>query len=509
MTRRLLMQSFLALGLVFGFTGMKAQNKKESESKMKIHIQINENGEKKEIKKEFSGSDTKELEELLKELDVLKDLKIEADDERIEIDIKSFKSDDILKDFNIDIDINGLEECMKKMEECKNLPEKAFLGVQYDQAPEGKGLTITRIVEGSAAEKAGLKKGDVITSVDGEDMTELMQLHKAIGEKKPGDKVKIQILRDGKKDNVKAELGKKKYRVHSFSHSSSGNNNFHFDFDTDKLKDQLKGTDMEKYFDKDFKFDTQKFMDDMELNQKEIQEKVQRRMEEANKRGFLGITGGSSDKEGAAVGTVYDKSAAKDMGLQKGDVITNINGTAIKSFDDLREVIGKLEKGADVTIKYDRDGKAGEATGQLKSRMETIGNNHAEHVWKHSFSENGKKSEIHIVIRMEDLTSEEAKDLSEKSGMTVIADPNLEINKVEIGPNPSNGVFNLNFQLANPGTTRVMLMDGAGKLVFEEVLNDFSGEYQKQMDIQNQPNGLYFLMIEQGGKQFNKKIVKQ
>lgn len=509
MTRRLLMQSFLAVGLVFGFTGVQAQKKEESESKMKIHIQINENGEKKEIKKEFSGSDTKALEELLKELDVLKDLKIEADDERIEIDIKSFKSEDMLKDFNIDIDINGLEECMKKMEEVKELPEKAFLGVQYDQAPEGKGLTITRVVEGSAAEKAGLKKGDVITSVDGEEMTELMQLHKAIGEKKPGDKVKIEILREGKKDNVKAELGKKKYRVHTFSHSSSGNNNFHFDFDTEKLKDQLKGTDMEQYFDKDFKFDTEKFLKDMELNQKEIQEKVQKRIEEANKRGFLGITGGQSDKAGAPIGTVYDKSAAKEMGLQKGDVITDINGTPIQNFDDLRAVIGKLENGSDVAIKYDRDGQPGEAKGQLKSRMETIGNNHSENVWKHSFSQNGKHKEIHIVIRMEDLTKEEAKDLSEKSGMTVIADPNLEINKVEIGPNPSNGVFNLNFQLANPGTTKVMMMDSSGKLVFEEVLNDFSGEYKKQMDIQGQPNGLYFLIIEQSGKQFNKKIVKQ
>jgi len=62
-----------------------------------------------------------------------------------------------------------------------------------------QGVLIQGLVEGGAAEAAGLKQGDVILSVDGKPVNESNELQAYVARKHPGDKVTLTIFREGKK----------------------------------------------------------------------------------------------------------------------------------------------------------------------------------------------------------------------------------------------------------------------------------------------------------------------
>ena len=112
-----------------------------------------------------------------------------------------------------------------------------------------------------------------------------------------------------------------------------------------------------------------------------------------------------------------------------------------------------------------------------------------------------------ITIRIEDVSKadedklEGVLDLGEKS--------ELKLESVALNPNPANGRFELRFALAKSGTTTVRVFDANGRRVYDETLNNFKGDYSQVIDISGEPNGFYFLSIEQNGKAFTKKIVKQ
>jgi len=71
---------------------------------------------------------------------------------------------------------------------------------------KGRGVLIASIKEGSPAEKAGLKVGDVIISADGVRVEGVEELSEHVQDKKKGDKVKIEFLRDKKKMSVDVEV---------------------------------------------------------------------------------------------------------------------------------------------------------------------------------------------------------------------------------------------------------------------------------------------------------------
>jgi serine protease Do len=83
---------------------------------------------------------------------------------------------------------------------------RAMLGVTPDE--DDKGAMITSVSPGSAAEKAGLKKGDIITEIDDKKIEEADDVSKIIRSHKPGDKVSITYLRGGKEQKQSVELGK-------------------------------------------------------------------------------------------------------------------------------------------------------------------------------------------------------------------------------------------------------------------------------------------------------------
>ncbi|MCE5331215.1 MAG: Do family serine endopeptidase [Bacteroidales bacterium] len=69
-----------------------------------------------------------------------------------------------------------------------------------------EGAYVDEVVENSAAEKAGIKKEDVITKVNGVDIKSAAQLQEQIGRYSPGDKVSVTVLRNNKEITLNAEL---------------------------------------------------------------------------------------------------------------------------------------------------------------------------------------------------------------------------------------------------------------------------------------------------------------
>ena len=71
---------------------------------------------------------------------------------------------------------------------------------------------------------------------------------------------------------------------------------------------------------------------------------------------------------GVTIAEVTAGSAAATAGLQAGDVITSVDGTAIDSPDTLGAVIGKHQPGDEVTVTYERDGETHEVDVELGTR---------------------------------------------------------------------------------------------------------------------------------------------
>jgi len=80
-----------------------------------------------------------------------------------------------------------------------------FMGVATQQTQGG--LQITEVVDNSAAAKAGLQSGDVITEFDGNAVTTPAQLGNAVSQHNVGDQVKVTFTRDGQTKTVTVTLG--------------------------------------------------------------------------------------------------------------------------------------------------------------------------------------------------------------------------------------------------------------------------------------------------------------
>ena len=85
-----------------------------------------------------------------------------------------------------------------------DIPEdqKAKMGLTYN----GDGLVVTSVATGSAAADAGLKKGDIIKSVNGTSVTLPSELQELVTRYKPADKVTVVYSRNGKDNTISATL---------------------------------------------------------------------------------------------------------------------------------------------------------------------------------------------------------------------------------------------------------------------------------------------------------------
>jgi membrane-associated protease RseP (regulator of RpoE activity) len=121
---------------------------------------------------------------------------------------------------------------------------------------EAGGALINRVEEDSPAEKAGLKAGDVIISVDGESVREPGDVRESVEEFDEGETARIDIVRDKKRSTVEVEVATRENRfygvVRSFPPIMKGLKlddlglDFDFDFDVQGF-DDLDKLDLKAY----------------------------------------------------------------------------------------------------------------------------------------------------------------------------------------------------------------------------------------------------------------------
>ena len=91
-----------------------------------------------------------------------------------------------------------------------DLSEEYYLWQNRINIPEGveEGIAVVSVESGSPADKAGLKKGDIIVSLDGEDTGSLAEFRYELYKHNVGDKVEVEFYRDGKMQKATITLGK-------------------------------------------------------------------------------------------------------------------------------------------------------------------------------------------------------------------------------------------------------------------------------------------------------------
>jgi S1-C subfamily serine protease len=101
-------------------------------------------------------------------------------------------------------------------------PGQAFLGVSTTDISEltsevktrfsidvEEGAFVTEVVPDSAADDAGLVPGDVIVEIDGNAVTDAVDVREGVLDKEPGDTIEIVVLRAGEEKTLEAELGQR------------------------------------------------------------------------------------------------------------------------------------------------------------------------------------------------------------------------------------------------------------------------------------------------------------
>jgi len=94
--------------------------------------------------------------------------------------------------------------------------QRAYLGIYYKEIDDQfardnnlatvSGVYVNDIVEGGAAEKAGIKKGDVILQMQGMPVNSKSELLEVVGQHNPGDKLSMTIIRDGQQMDLPLTL---------------------------------------------------------------------------------------------------------------------------------------------------------------------------------------------------------------------------------------------------------------------------------------------------------------
>jgi serine protease DegS len=95
-------------------------------------------------------------------------------------------------------------------------PQRGWLGIEAQQLtaelsaalklpPDTKGVVVTGLLRGGPADRAGLRPGDVIVSIDNDALSDARQALGLIAQRKPGEKIRLQIVREGKSLSLEAK----------------------------------------------------------------------------------------------------------------------------------------------------------------------------------------------------------------------------------------------------------------------------------------------------------------
>ncbi len=188
----------------------------------------------------------------------------------------------------------------------------AFIGVQIaDVTPDNakffhmnkaQGALVSDVEPDAPGARAGLRAGDVITELDGKTVTDAGQLQMVVGQKRPGDAIHLQVMRDGKTEDVSVTL-EALGGSHSNEVAGSEHGKARWGLNLGELTPEARG---------------------------ELQ--------------------AQSSVHGALVEDVQPGSPADNAGLQRGDVIMEVNRKSTKSASDVSQALSSIPKGQDALV---------------------------------------------------------------------------------------------------------------------------------------------------------------
>ena len=197
-----------------------------------------------------------------------------------------------------------------------------------------RGVGVTQVVKDSPADKAGLRKDDVILRIDGENVNSVRKLNRLVSEMAPDHSVRITVSRGGAEQEVTATIGKR-------NNSSMVQG---------LLRGEPKVWKFEGgQFPKNWKFESPLF--DRDNGDFTFSFSNSRRIGVSTMAltkqlaDYFGIAGG----KGVLVTSVTDGSPAAQAGVRAGDVITAVDGETVDSSGELSRVINRKKEG-EVTL---------------------------------------------------------------------------------------------------------------------------------------------------------------
>lgn len=176
---------------------------------------------------------------------------------------------------------------------------------------EAKGVLVSQVNKDSAADKAGIKVGDVITRYDGHDVQNVRHLRDLVAATSPGTAAKIEVMRNGKEETLTATIGKQEGGTMAAAPS-------------------VEGADM---------------LSKLGLNVQTLTPDLAKQL-------------GVEAEKGVAITDVNEGSIASLAGLQKGDVIVEADHQSVASVDDLQQVLAKAKDNDNVLLLVKRQGES-------------------------------------------------------------------------------------------------------------------------------------------------------
>ncbi len=321
--------------------------------------------------------------------------------------------------------------------------QKGVMGVTLGKTMD-EGVRVANVSENGAAKIAGIEKGDIITVIDGKSIQSKTDLLKILDDKKPNETIELTYLRNNLTTTTTLILKK-------------SNSLFSFNGDDQRIKLEDK--------DGNWNFEWIEDSDDV----------------------FMGVILGENLAEGVEIEGTVDNSAAKKAGLEKGDIITAINGEKIKTQTELINKLNDYKSGDEVKVDYIRDEKTATVNIKLGTKIISI----------------RKPNDMNIIIDDKETNEEIFGD--SKMPEIIPADKELEMMQMDLYPNPSKGEFNLNFETAAAATI-LTIKNEKGDVVFIKKMANFNGVFSDKIDITNEPAGTYYLTISQDDKKLIKRV---
>jgi len=209
------------------------------------------------------------------------------------------------------VPVNTLRQILPQLRE-NGMVVRGFLGITINNLDQDSaeafglssrdGALVAEVAPGRAADKGGVRHGDIVVAIDGEPIEDTRELIDTISAMPPGTEVELTVIRDGKQRILEIELEARD----AIGEETSRDVEPSQDGDTDER---------------------------LGISVSELSPQIRR------------MYGLEDEAEGVVITRVLPVSPAADENLIRGDVILEANGETIETVDQLREIVSEVPDG--------------------------------------------------------------------------------------------------------------------------------------------------------------------